>query len=231
MRVFLSSVLVALLSIPVAHAAWLQVEVEGEFVVFTDVPDNAWFTEFVQTAIEQEVASGYKDASGKLTGRFGPADPVTVAQALKMSANIAGYDEEAYDKAVQPGCRGHWVCAYIAIAQKEELTLFADRTSYDRPATRAEVALLLYELFDVPQEFAATMSDFPFADVEESSPYYEAIGTLYGVGVVEGSHSSVDDVYYFRPDDAINRAELLKIAYYLSSDIGTPGDEKDPTSY
>lgn len=230
MKYLLLAVL-SVFAVPSVHAAWLQAEVDGEFVVFTDVPDDAWFTEFVQTAIESGVASGYADARGKPTGRFGPADSVTVAQALKMSANIAGYDAQAYDAAVRTDCRGHWSCPYVAVANKEELSLFVDRVDYDRPATRAEVALLLYELFDVPADFAASMSDFPFVDVDASSPYYEAIGTLYGIGVVEGNHSSVDDAYYFRPNDPVNRAELLKIAYYLTSDIGTPGDEKDPSSY
>ncbi len=51
---------------------------------FKDVPkDNPYF-EYVETAYAHGVVNGYKDAAGKLTGYFGPNDPVTREQAAKI---------------------------------------------------------------------------------------------------------------------------------------------------
>ncbi len=219
----------SLLMIPAAHAAWLQVEIEGEVVTFTDVAKNAWYVEYVQDAVEGGIASGYKNESGELTGKFGPGDNVTVAQALKMASESAGYDEVAYDEAVRPGCLNHWVCAYIAVAQKEELSLFADRPGYDRPATRAEVALLFFELFDLSPD--DSFVQLPFEDVDPTSPSAVAIQVEYDLGIIRGDEP-VDGgvIRYFRPNDPINRAEFLKIAYQFYGNFDRPGASKSPSS-
>jgi len=51
---------------------------------FKDVPKSAWFYQYVETAAKHGIVSGYKDNTGVLTGYYGPADPVTREQAMKM---------------------------------------------------------------------------------------------------------------------------------------------------
>ena len=54
---------------------------------FTDLEDGAWYVTYVTTAYNQSIIDGYKDASGNLTGKFGPNDPLTRAQLAKVSIN------------------------------------------------------------------------------------------------------------------------------------------------
>lgn len=51
---------------------------------FTDVPNTLWSYDSVETAFANGVVNGYSDASGNLTGKFGPTDTVTRAQFAKM---------------------------------------------------------------------------------------------------------------------------------------------------
>lgn len=51
---------------------------------FKDVSLEVWYTPYVMAANEWGVVQGYRDASGELTGRFGPNDRVTRAQIAKM---------------------------------------------------------------------------------------------------------------------------------------------------
>ncbi|MBP9750701.1 MAG: S-layer homology domain-containing protein, partial [Candidatus Peribacteraceae bacterium] len=64
--------------------------------VYDDVPENAWFAGYVHQATTLDIVGGYRDTNGRLTGKFGPSDKLTIAQALKMSVVAAGYDPTEY---------------------------------------------------------------------------------------------------------------------------------------
>lgn len=55
---------------------------------FTDVPANTWFTAYVTTAFNWNIVDGYRNAAGALTGKFGPADLITRAQAAKIGVLV-----------------------------------------------------------------------------------------------------------------------------------------------
>lgn len=52
---------------------------------FMDVASKDWFYAYVTSAYNWSILDGYKTADGKLTGYFGPGDPVTRAQIAKIS--------------------------------------------------------------------------------------------------------------------------------------------------
>lgn len=56
---------------------------------FTDVDPDSWYEDYVNTAAEHGIVSGYKDINGNLTGEFGPNDYATRAQVTKMVLNAA----------------------------------------------------------------------------------------------------------------------------------------------
>jgi len=64
--------------------------------VFPDVKASDWFFDYVMTAYNHQILSGYED------GRFGPADPVTRAQVAKLVAN-ARADFMGTDNTEEPG--------------------------------------------------------------------------------------------------------------------------------
>ena len=55
---------------------------------FSDVDADAWFTPYVTTAFNWNIVDGYRNTAGKLTGKFGPFDPVTRAQAAKIGVLV-----------------------------------------------------------------------------------------------------------------------------------------------
>jgi len=57
-----------------------------EHPTFDDVPKDAWFAPYVETAATLQIISGYKDNTNSLTGIFGPADPVSRSAAVKILA-------------------------------------------------------------------------------------------------------------------------------------------------
>ena len=57
--------------------------------VFTDVPSSHWAAEYISKAAELEIISGYGD------GTFGPDDPVTYEQMIRMLVSAWGYDDLA----------------------------------------------------------------------------------------------------------------------------------------
>lgn len=52
---------------------------------FMDVASTDWFYPYVTSAYNWSILDGYKTADGKLTGYFGPGDPVTRAQISKIA--------------------------------------------------------------------------------------------------------------------------------------------------
>lgn len=61
---------------------------------FNDVSDSAWFFRFVQFGYEHQLVDGYRDNSGKTTGRFGPEKSITRAETAKIIALIYNWSDE-----------------------------------------------------------------------------------------------------------------------------------------
>ena len=51
---------------------------------FADVPEDAWYFDYVEQAVQKGIVTGYSDADGNLTGMFGPGDAVSRAEATKI---------------------------------------------------------------------------------------------------------------------------------------------------
>lgn len=86
----------------------------SEFWTFSDVPSSAWCHTHVVAAAEMGIVSGYKDAQGKPTGKFGPADNVALAQALKMAVMASAYSPVAAPDVYPAG--NHWAKPYLNVA-------------------------------------------------------------------------------------------------------------------
>lgn len=110
---------------------------------FTDVAKDAWYYQPVETLSKNGVASGYKDANGNLTGKFGPADMVTRAQAAKMlvkAFNLKASSGPAFTDVNA----GDWFYADVQTAA--HWSLFAGNNGAFRPndkITRAEMAKVI----------------------------------------------------------------------------------------
>lgn len=185
-------------------------------VQFTDVPSSAWFAPYVSQAVEEGVVAGYKDQYGNATGKFGPENPVTVGEALKISLEGAGYDTS------RGVGYGHWAAKYMSVALGLGFDMMqVQGLNLDRPATRAEVSSLIVDAFKVDH---STFIGGQYLDVNAGTPYASAIHALTKTSIVAGDKDAAGNpVGRFRPTEQVNRAEAVKIVIGARAAYGTPG--------
>ncbi|TSC79227.1 MAG: Uncharacterized protein G01um101425_727 [Candidatus Peregrinibacteria bacterium Gr01-1014_25] len=228
MRTTLRTAVASLLAlVPLAAQAFgVQVIIDGRAIVFSDVPQSAWFATYVQQAANAGIVNGYKDRRGNLTGKFGPSNTITVAESLKIAAEGAGYDEEAYALQVNSGVT-HWSSSYVSVAKAEGFPVVGRGGNIDRNATRAEVAALITAAFRLN---TAVELDNRYTDVKANTDFATAIAVLSRDEVVSGD-TDVDGqaTGTFRPNADINRAEVAKMIINARAMYGTPGAGRAPT--
>ncbi len=215
------------LFVPVsAFALGIQVIIGGEAITMKDVSQSSWYATYVQQAAEAGIVTGYKDTNGKLTGEFGPTNSITLAEALKIAVEAAGYDEEVYGSKIDSGVN-HWSAAYVSVAKTENFEVIDARSRLDSPATRAQVAALITSAFDVNTE---TPVGSRYDDVKFNTEYGFSIEALSRDEIVSGDTDIEGKATgTFRPTSNINRAEVAKMAVVARAKYGTPGDGKGPT--
>ena len=197
---------------------------------FRDVPPGAWFAAHVETAAEMRFVEGYRDAEGNLTGEFGPGNPVTVAEAVKMTMVAAGLGP--LDR--EPG--GHWSDPYFALAEGEGIELPEGlATRRDAPATRAEVSAIVAAAYQGAYLYGDVL-DCNYSDVPLDHPGYYGIRVVTGLDIMVGDGRETANefrwdwesgefppcvVTTFRPSASINRAEMAKVAVTARGNMGT----------
>ncbi len=186
---------------------------------FSDVPPSAWYVGYVEQAVTLDIVAGYRDSNGRLTGKFGPGDNVTVAQALKMAVEASGYDVSKYTVGDQ--WHNVWYGPYVGVAQTERFSFFVNRLKdFDVAATRGEIAQIVTDAFRLTLQ---PNGELPFTDVPSSDAHAMAISKLYGDGVISGDTDAYGHATgTFRPGDRINRAEAVKLIMRARENYGTP---------
>ncbi len=178
---------------------------------FSDLTPKTPFYENVAALYE------YGLSNGKGNGTFGLGDSVTLGQAVIFAGRIRGLyrtgDAEAalaYRRETTPGA-----LAYLRYLQAEgvlEADFVDDYKDFYQPAARAQVAHVLAGV--LPEEVLPSVHDELITlayssrrfipDVNEYTPYYQDILTLYRKGVSAGS----DEAGSFLPGEPITRGAL-----------------------
>lgn len=104
--------------------------------VFTDVPADHWAAGYVNFAQQSGIINGYGD------GTFGPSDPVTYEQIVKMIVAALGYTPEAEAK-------GGYPSGYMMVASQNDITKGVS-VKVGTEAPRAAVARAAYNALEVP---------------------------------------------------------------------------------
>ena len=229
MKFFQRLCTLALVAVPfMAQAAGISVLIDGRTVVFTDVPQEAWYATYVRDAAQADIVNGYKDARGNLTGRFGPTNSVTVAEAMKIAVEGAGYDANLYGSVIASGYSTHWASKYMSVAKSEGFTFVKNNSfiNLNRAATRAEVASIFTSAFRVDLAVSAASS---FTDVPTSADFSTSINALNRDKVISGDTDAAGVPQgTFRPTSAINRAEVVKFVMNARATYGMPGVGRKP---
>jgi len=195
--------------------------IDGETVVFTDVPIATWFAPYVHTALKTGIVTGYRDSDGVPTGKYGPEDNISIAQLAKIAHRLSGTDEtKIHVGAKNTQSQSTWAEAFFASAEVRGWLVFRNsRLDPNRNASRAEVVTTILQALDIPRMWTKGTL---FSDVNFDTLYADAIETAATDGLVSGDSSGTAPT--FRPDDPMNRAEIAKI---LSTAIEIYG-EKNP---
>ncbi len=183
----------------------------GSVVVFDDVPLDAWFATFVRSMAQSGIIAGYRDATGVLLGKFGPADSVTIEQLAKISVEAAGVDQSKCPEIPKnKEATARWSSTYISCAEFLGWSVYSDATVDPyRNANRAEVVTTVLQAFN--RQFEIASGDV-FKDVTSTMAARYAIETAALDGIVAGyTNADGSATGYFGPFDNVNRAETAKI--------------------
>lgn len=186
---------------------------------FSDVAASDWYYEDVKALYELGLAQGKGD--GDL---FDPNGALTVAEVITMASRLrslyeTGSSESARDTYGIGG--GEWYLPYLRHLVAEGIIGEELEGTYDRPATRAEMAHVMAralpeELFSpVNRETAEAgrASGRYLRDVGEDTPYREDILLLYDWGIAAGAGGDGA----FQPSASISRCQaaamVVRLAY------------------
>ncbi|MFH1444174.1 MAG: S-layer homology domain-containing protein [Candidatus Peregrinibacteria bacterium] len=184
---------------------YLSVSIDGQQVVFRDVPVVEWFAQYVLSLVDAGVISGYRDAQGELTGEFKPGNSVTYAEIAKMAVEAAGLMPRVGATPNNRSARGQWSAGYIAALEERGVSAFAaSGLDVNAPAPRGAVLQIILETFG--QTIASPQGGM-YSDVSAETTFAGAVETATSNGIVSGD----DGKNTFRPAAPINRAETAKI--------------------
>ncbi len=227
-----AALLIPLISSASSMPDMLLFTANGRADYFTDTSALAWYSEYVRTAAETGIVSGYADVQQNSIHKFGPNDPVTIGQILKIAFLGAGYDPEDFIPDGMPkDPSAHWARDYWSVAAVNSFNFTRDtymldpRQVLDRKATRAEVASIVADAFlvDIQRQVGNR-----YSDVNTASKFGPAIEALSQEGILSGdTDSSGQIIGRFRPDDFINRAEVVKIAMKARDTFGKPAAKSE----
>jgi hypothetical protein len=190
-------------------------------VSFSDVSAGDWFSPYVASVNDWGIVSGYRDATGKPTGIFGPSNSVTVAELLKMALEAAQVDKSQCGLVPPTHAQaiGHWAAQYVSCAEAKNMRIMQNpNIDINRLATRAEVVEVIDDAFgDTVPPIYSNFKDTAGHPLEADIAY------AYLRGIISGDKDSHGvELGIFRPNDAINRAEVAKIIYErLKVDVKT----------
>ena len=159
---------------------------------FSDVPEEAWYYDYVTDLYEAGVIDGYAEGifAGDLT--------VTWGQTFKLITLAIGCEEP------EPVEGERWDYPYIELALDNRLVYAFDEDYLEESPTRLQVARMVaraLDLLSIPQ------GESPFADCDDGY-----VTHLYEKGILEGEYDESGRLV-FVPDEAISRAEMAAIIW------------------
>jgi hypothetical protein len=181
-------------------------EPDSEFEKFTDLGSVEWAREAILSLAERGVLSGLGD------GRFGPDEPVTREQFVKMIVSGFGMEDKDAESTFSDVAAEEWYSMYIASAQKNGIINGMADGSFGigRHITRQEMAAIIYRVmtgkgFDRVEIFGGKK----FSDMDDIEPYaLESVTVLENAGVISGVGDG-----RFAPQGTATRAQAAKIIY------------------
>lgn len=179
--------------------------------LFDDVPSDAWYSESVAWAVENDVMHGYEGSNS-----FGPDDSITRAQMATVLYNVAknpDVDPSIMDEFGD--CEsGSWYGEAVSWAVEEGIfSGYSDTGLFgpNDPITREQIAVVLWRQAGEPTSTAG-LSQFP--DGSETSPWaLDAMTWAVEEGIFSGNSTTGE----LMPTGKLTRAEAATVMMRLLS--------------
>lgn len=174
-----------------------------------DDDDDSWYYEFVEDSAERGIVRGYFDANGKSLNEFRPGNNVTNSEVLKM-ALVAVYGDIAEGQPKEAAVKAHWAAKFWYAIEDLNIAFNQYATQPDATAKRGDIVRLIVQLFQItpPRAQAACFQDVALTDNRAAAICYaKTLGIIAG----DSGSENADGLAKFRPNAAINRAEVSKI--------------------
>ncbi|MYL10837.1 MAG: S-layer homology domain-containing protein, partial [Cenarchaeum sp. SB0669_bin_11] len=184
-------------------------------LVYSDVPEDAWYRAAVLRLAEMGVVAGYPD------GTYRPDNGITRAQmAALISRALGGASTEPSDteaRSFSDVPEDAWYGSAVRhLASLGVVQGCGDGSSYcpDSVVTRAQMALFLHRAHNLEPPDSASPS---FEDVGADHYAYEAVESLRAAGITAGCQS---EPALYCPDGVVTRAQM---AVFLSRSLDRSG--------
>lgn len=162
--------------------------------VFTDVPDNAWYADYLQKAYDNRIVSGTS------ADKYSPNAQLTHAQIMVMVSQLHSKRKgDDYDFLANKPAGSAWYQAYEDYCKAEGIIDDRFDGKETQNVNRAEMAYYFAHTLEV--RYYTEKKTVEFNDVS-ASPYAEEILTLAKADIVGGKGAGV-----YAPDALVTRAE------------------------
>ena len=173
-------------------------QISWEGLPFTDVPQDAWYYDYVMSAYLNKIINGKSETT------FDPDAGMTCAEAAKIAASI----HLIFNDTGLNTPEGPWYQQYVDYCYDNGIIEKSVVLDWEKKITRAEMAYIFANC-DPFDDWYVNINDVPITDIPDvtgSTPYAYNILSLYNKGIVVG-----DESMNFHPNDNIKRCEAAAI--------------------
>lgn len=183
---------------------------------YSDVPENAWYTGYVNKISELKGFAGYEDGTFRPDNQITQEEFVKTVVALTVGEQPEATGENASPKRSWKNCWDSWAQPYLNKAM--EMGLITEEDTDFRynglPCTRGNMAKIATRAFEYLKEediadtstYAAKLKDY--SDIPDKFKSY--VLQAYGKGIISGYEDGT-----FRSDGILTRAEASSVLVRL----------------
>ncbi len=189
-----------ILIITMALIMLLSITLQTYAITFWDIPNDAWYKNYVYSLVEDSVINGYPD------GTFKPNNKVTAGEFIKLIV-MASAPDVNYE--LVSSSFNHWSAKYVRVAENYGVLNVGeyDLRNIDNEISRMEIVRILVRCDLLIRETPQTSDFKQFTDIEnltEDELIY--LSHAVGIGVINGDPEGT-----FRPNDGLRRSECSKV--------------------
>ena len=199
---------------------------------YSDVPENAWYTGYVNKISELKGFAGYEDNTFRPDNQITQEEFVKTVVALTVGEQPEATGENTEPKRSWKNCWDSWAQPYLDKAM--EMGLITEEDTDFRynglPCTRGNMAKIATRAFEYLKEekiadtsaYAAKLKDY--ANIEDK--YKSYVLQAYGKGIISGYEDGT-----FRADCILTRAEASSVLVRLIDKTERPNADETLYDY